>query len=96
MSANPNLVVNNLKFYFADKDKKVPRVEITVEGYEFVFACDRALRPIRAIGPSRCHEQIKRTAHAHAAIEFKRNLTPADPPDAKQLPLFARLPRARA
>lgn len=96
MSANPNMQVSDLRFYFADKEKKVPRVSMTVEGYEFIFACDRALRPIRAAGPNSCHEQIKRTAHAFAATEFKRHLTPADPPDAKQLPLFDRLPRAKA
>ncbi len=74
MSANPNLEVSKKRFYFADKERKLPRAEVVVEGYEFIFTCDVRLRPIRVAEPRRAHGQIKRTAHAHAAILFKEHL----------------------
>ena len=77
MSANPNMKVAKLQFYYADKEEKTPRVSMTVEGcYEFIFTCNNALRPIRVPSPNHCHDQIKRTAHAHAAIVFKKHMTP--------------------
>ncbi len=74
MSANLNLRVNSKRFYFAfhESEKKLPRVAITVEGYEFIFTCGERLRPIIVTESGSVHAQIKRTAFAHAAILFKK------------------------
>ena len=81
MSANPNMKVNMVRFYYADgEERKLPRVELTVEGcYQFTFTCDEALRPVRVAYPDGCHVQIKRTALAHAAIIFKNQIKPESP-----------------
>lgn len=74
MSANPNLHVSMKRFYFADKERKLPRAEVTVEGYKFIFACDKTRNPVRVAMDGYPHAQIKRTAHAHAAVLFKEHL----------------------
>lgn len=75
MSANPNIPVSSKRFYYLEGRNPAPRVQISVAGYEFIFGCDAELRPIRVAGPEHVHGQIKRTAHAHAAIEFRKQLS---------------------
>lgn len=92
MSANRNLYVSKKRFYYADPERKLPRVEIIVEGRTFVFTCTDDLRPVVVTKPTSAHEQIKRTAHAHAAIMFKEHMKEVRPTPQpliqKQYPLF--------
>jgi hypothetical protein len=79
--------VNEKHFLFAGGDKRLPRAEVTVDGYFFSFTCNKNLTPVIVVD-THAHGTIKAKAYAVAAELFKTEMRAESASTDRQSKLF--------
>ena len=74
---NPHFAVSS-RFFTVGDPKKIPRVEVTVEGYQFVFGRDEKHQVLLVgepdIGKGVFRNRVKQEAHVRAGAVFNQEL----------------------
>lgn len=74
---NPNLVVSS-RFFTVGGLRKIPRVEVVVEGYQFIFGRDAKHQVMLVseppIGNGIFRNRVKQEAHVRAGAVFNQEL----------------------
>ena len=74
---NPHLAVSS-RFFTVGGPRKIPRVEVFVEGYQFIFGRDEKHQVLlvseQNIGKGMFRNRVKQEAHVRAGAVFNQEL----------------------